>query len=607
GQVEELQVNPPNLPMFKLGTVPFMGDYIDVAAAPAFVPTGNGKWAYNTASTGALPTFHAVWTDNRDVRPPRNGEWWNYAPPTKMTPEQLNGLSLFDGSTVPMCVDGAGNPGSRNQNVYSARITGGLLAGSPGNAKPLSPELQRGFVVFAQNTSRDTKSFRMTILNQPPGGRASFDQFPAPPYVGAVPPPETAIEMIVPPLSTATRTVYVTSSDPKAQLNIDVTELVDLRTLASPALYPTAPEMTNGLAARVILNPDIENPDIENPDIENPDIENPDIENAEVYNPDIENPDIENPDIENPDIENPDIENPDIENPDIENPDIENVRVANPDIENPDIENPDIENPDIENPDIENPDIENGALADITWKVTNDGNTTASFNVNLFLAQQTLPAGVKTQLILLKTYRTPVTVPNGCQLGFQTRNILLANIRNPILVPPGGGTANANDPAETNATLWLSPGEEGRIVLRVIDEDTSNNVPVTKPNGDVVYIDPGMLPTEDVSPVVQQQAVNTEDVPAGPAPPPVVTPPAPPATDDTVWTSPNTPITVNVLANDAALFGSTKIVTAHPAGLAQNMGGSAGELVYMPTTGLLYGGSGRSVGVIDPATNHLVG
>ncbi len=500
GKIEELQVNPPNLPMFKLGTVPFIGDYIDVAAAPAFVPTGKGKWAYNTASTGALPTFHAVWTDNRDVRPPRDGNWSNYAPPTKMTPEQLNGLSLFDGSVVPQCVDGVGNPGSRNQNVYSARITGGLLAGSPGNAKPLSTELQRGFVVFAQNTSAlETKSFRMTILNQPPGGRASFDQFPAPPYIGAVPPPETAIEMIVPPLSTASRTVYVTSSDPKAQLNVDVTELVDLRTLASPALYPTAPEMTAGLEARVILNPDIENPDIENPDIENPDIENPDIENTEVYNPDIENPDIENVRVANPDIENPNLYNPDIENPDIENPDIEN-------------------------PDIENPDIENGAIADITWKVTNDGNTTASFNVNLFLAQQQLPAGVKTQLVLLKTYRTPVTVRNGCQLAFQTRNILLANIRNPILVPPGGGTANANDPAETNATLWLAPGEEGRIVLRVIDDDTSNNVPVTKPDGGVEYVDPSLVPSEDVSPAVQQQAVNSDDVDDGLTDPPLVTP-----------------------------------------------------------------------------------
>jgi len=34
---EQLQFNPPNLPMFQVGTVPFIGDYIDVAPAPALV------------------------------------------------------------------------------------------------------------------------------------------------------------------------------------------------------------------------------------------------------------------------------------------------------------------------------------------------------------------------------------------------------------------------------------------------------------------------------------------------------------------------------------------------------------------------------------------
>ena len=375
----------------------------------------------------------------------------------------------------------------------------------------------------------------------------------------------------------------------------------------------------------MILNPDIENPDIENPDIENPDIENPDIENAEVYNPDIENPDIENPDIENPDIENPDIENPDIENPDIENPDIENVRVSNPDIENPDIENPDIENPDIENPDIENPDIENpdienGAIADVTWTVTNTGNTTAAFNVNLFLAQQQLPSGLAAQLILLKTYRTPVTVPNGCQLAFQMRNVLITNIANPILVPPNGEPSNPNDPGSKNATLWLSPGEEGRIVLRVFDDDDSDNVLVAKiePDGNpildkngnpkMVSIDAAVLPSEDVTPVVQQQSVDTEDAEIGITEPPLVPAfPSPQATDDSVSTTYQTPVSLNVLANDSSAFGSIKIHTVHPAGLGQNMGGGAGQIVYLPGTGLLYAGNGRGAGVIDPVTDRVVG
>ena len=78
--VRQLQVNPPNLPMFKLGTVPFLGDYIDVAPSPAFVPTAGGGWTFNTAATATAPVFHTAWTDNRDVRPPRDGIWQELHP-----------------------------------------------------------------------------------------------------------------------------------------------------------------------------------------------------------------------------------------------------------------------------------------------------------------------------------------------------------------------------------------------------------------------------------------------------------------------------------------------------------------------------------------------
>ncbi|MEW6319979.1 MAG: right-handed parallel beta-helix repeat-containing protein [Acidobacteriota bacterium] len=507
GQLEQLQVNPPNLPMFRQGTAAFIGDYLDIQPAPAFVSDGKGKWRYNTAAGTTPPIFHAVWTDNRDVRPPVAGDWTRYTPATR-DPNVPPGPSVFDPSqTVLQCEPG--NAGSRNQNIYTSRITGGLLAGSPGNTKPLSPTLQRAFVVFAQNATAETRAFRMTILAQPPGGRASFDQFPQPPYLATDPPPRTSIDMLIPPKSTATRTVYVTSSDPKGQLSVDVSEIAGVGGVAVPA----------GLESRVLLNPDIENPDIENPDIENPDIENPDIENAEVYNPDIENPDIENPDIENPDIENPDIENPDIENVVVANPDIEN-----PDIENPDIENPDIENPDIENPDIENPDIENGTITDLSWNVTNTGNTTSAFNVNLFLAQQNLPAGVKTQLILHKLYKTPVTRPNGCELAFETRNVLLANIPNPRFVLPTDGTLpDQNDPAETNASMWLAPGERGTITLRVIDDDTSNNLIVINSKGEPVSVDPAFAPQQSVEPGVASQGVDPQD-PPGSTTPPIKTP-----------------------------------------------------------------------------------
>ncbi|MGH9141534.1 MAG: hypothetical protein ACRD2I_10385, partial [Vicinamibacterales bacterium] len=199
--IEQLQFNPPNLPMFKLGTVPFVGDYIDIGPAPAFVPDGHGRWQYNTQAGATLPIFQAAWTDNRDVRPPTQHnpdgslDWTHYSPPR----------STFN----PGAVCDPGSVGSRNQNIYTSRITGGLIVGSPSNNKPLNATLQRGFVVFAQNATAQLKTFRLTIANQPAGGRASFSQFPAPPFTAASPAPLISIDVATAPRSLAARTVYV--------------------------------------------------------------------------------------------------------------------------------------------------------------------------------------------------------------------------------------------------------------------------------------------------------------------------------------------------------------------------------------------------------------
>jgi hypothetical protein len=555
-----LQYNPPNLPMFKLGTSPFMGDYVDVAASPVFVQGRDGQWTYNTA--GAKPVFHAVWTDNRDVRPPADGNWRNYTPPTQ---RPAGSASVFD-PTAPIPACNPATTGSRNQNIYTASLTMGLLAGSPGNSKPLSATMQRAFVVFAQNQTYTRKAFRLSILGQPQGGHASFDQFD---------PGLTQIDVTTPPRSTASRSVYATSTNPDARIEIGVAEI----TAAGGGVVP------GGLSDVVVLNPDISNPDISNPDISNPDISNPDISNAEVYNPDISNPDISNPDISNPDISNPDISNPDISNPDISNPDISNptitaVRVANPDISNPDISNPDISNPDISNPDISNPDISNatilnGTLTDVTWAITNTGNTTAVFNVDLFLAQNSpklcsaVPASgcIATQLIIRKVYTTPVAT--ACTLQVERHNVLITNITNPKItslsptgptgsaeapeglrswqlsldeapvsgpgtwlpaaetappIPQSGATVgDPNDPSANNASLWLAPGDTALITLRIIDPDRSDNLVI-----DGVSIDPVFAPTAQgagiIIPVAAAQSVSTPDVEAGVTTPTVVTP-----------------------------------------------------------------------------------
>src|SRR5207237_1023854 len=100
-------------PMFHGGTLPFIGDYIDLAA---YVLGGTAR------------VRHAVWTDNRDVRAPLGNpqDWTKYTP---VHSPSLGNTSIFDPtqqtSNYPCTTDGFGNAvsaGSRNQNIYTTRI-----------------------------------------------------------------------------------------------------------------------------------------------------------------------------------------------------------------------------------------------------------------------------------------------------------------------------------------------------------------------------------------------------------------------------------------------------------------------------------------------------
>ena len=479
--VEQMQFNPPNLPLFRQGTNAFAGDYLDLGAV-AFEPWLANRWRQaRTGLTGG--TSFVAFTDNRDVRPPKDGDWSKYTPPSSPALDP-NG-TFFPGTSPQQCdPQYPERAGMRNQNIYLARVTQGLFVGAPGNAKPLD-RIQRAFVVWVQNDTGVQKTFRLSIPQQPSGGAASFLQFST----------TTQLDVSVLPRSSISRTVFVTAGDAKESVRVDVKEV---------AGGQIVPVLQGGLQDSVLLNPDIMNPDIMNPDIMNPDIMNPDIMNAEVYNPDIMNPDIMNPDIMNWNIVNPDIMNPDIMNPDIMNPE-----VANKTVTNPDIMNPDIMNPDIMNPDIMNPDIMNGSITDTVWTITNTGNTTSAYNMELLMrGSNQVPAGFKTQLIVLKTYTTPVS--KNCQLMEESHNVVIASIPNPRFTPAANYTGvDPTDGSVKRATLWLAPGETGKIVLRVVDPNRSDTFTFNA--------------AEAVAPIISGQSVNTEDAAAGSTTPPSAT------------------------------------------------------------------------------------
>ena len=389
-------------------------------------------------------------------------------------------MSTFDPTVVlPQCEPA--QTGTRNQDIFSARFDSGLLAGALGNTKTLG-SVQRGFALVIQNTTTQTRSYRLTILDQPVGGHASFRQFE---------PLLTVLDVSIPRLSSVARTVYVSSSDPTARVTIDVAEIS----------APGAPApLDGGLHSAIVINGDASNPAIENPAIENPAIENKDIQSVEVYNPRI------NPAIENPAIENPAIENPAIENPAIENVTVANQGIINPAIENPAIENPAIENPAIENPAIENVTLANGSISDTTWQLTNDGNTAAVYAVKLLL-NQAVPNGILTQLIIHKPYTTPAATPN-CELKVQLHNNILVNITTPAFAVQNPATPAIENPAIENpaienpaienATVALAPGETAFVTVRAFDPDKTDTITFS--------------PAAAVTPAAVAQSVNTDDI-----------------------------------------------------------------------------------------------
>ena len=151
--IEQFKFNVPNFRFSIRGKKLFLATTSTSCQRRRSVPSGS-SWAYNFMPS-VNPLFHATWTDNRDVvPPPPGGSWENYTAPVV-----AGAISVENGNPLPACVPG--EEGMRNQNIYTSQITGGLVVGAPGNAKPLgnttfngkSVPFQRAFPVEAQNST----------------------------------------------------------------------------------------------------------------------------------------------------------------------------------------------------------------------------------------------------------------------------------------------------------------------------------------------------------------------------------------------------------------------------------------------------------------------
>ncbi|HKF44352.1 MAG TPA: Ig-like domain repeat protein [Thermoanaerobaculia bacterium] len=471
----QLQVNAPNLPMFSLGTLPFLGDYIDIAGQN-FVTDSAGNWLFNT-SASSPPVFYATWTDNRDVVPPMDPatglvDWTKYTPPISAT-NAGNGTStsiLDPTQTVPQC-----QPiytGSRNQNIYMSRVTEGLLVGSPQDAKPLSPTLQRAFVVTLQNLTKDIRTFHLSIAAQPPGGQASFLQASL----------MTGFDVTIPGGSGAARPIFATSSNPAASIQVNVTEsgansiglsgsiVLNPEGSVTPLVQPDGSVVSIGgvevyTPSFAVWNPSNPNPyvNISDPNAALQNISNQNISNQNISNADPAIQNISNQNISNQNISNQNISNQNISNasPAIQN--ISNQNISNQNISNTTVANQNISNQNISNQNISNQNISNTPITDATYAVTNMGNTTHSYRVALYGNN---PNHTPLQVIVTKNSATPTAV--GCTLQSVPQSIALARADAAVITTtlPDATAPNIDIGDVTNATVPIAPGETVFLTLR---------------------------------------------------------------------------------------------------------------------------------------------
>jgi len=544
--VETVQVEymVPNFPMFADGTTPFIGDYVDIAAPNLINDDGTWRFASNP---GDVQVWQAVWSDNRDVIPPPDGDWSKYVAPIAFAQP-----SYFDPTVIiPSCEDvnfpgsdypaGSFYTGTRNQNVYSASISNGVIVAAPGNNRPLGT-FERGFVVYVQNTTGQARNFRLSLPSAS-GVIASFAPNKS----------ELTKDVAIPPYSSAVATVFASLNGGQAReaIRVSVAELgggaltgsVVLNSDAGapdPLVAPTSlltsevhnpailnpailnPAILNASVSgddasacaldedKCVLNPAIMNPAILNPAILNPAIFNPAILNPAIFNPAILNPAIFNPAILNPAILNPAIMNPAILNPAILNPAIFNPAIFNPAILNPAILNPAIMNPAILNPAILNPAILNPAILNpailnpailnpailnstpeespqqvgVTFAVRNDGNATTAYDLNLAAPQL---EGLDYDLVVYRLNETPVA--QGCVLTTEAQQQLIFNQTDPLNETVDG-------------SFYLEPGQEVLVTFSVrpdVEADTPADPVVS-------------FVSDDLFGVVSSQSVNTDPV-----------------------------------------------------------------------------------------------
>jgi hypothetical protein len=478
--LQQLELNPPNLPLFKNGTVPFIGDYIDVQG-PAFVRGKNG-WDFNTAFQSA-PVFHAVWTSNQRVRPPRpdadgNVDW------TKYTPVVL-GTKTFDGDAAQVACS-SGNEGSRNQDIYTSRISFGLEVSSPQNAKMLDATYVRSFVAVARNATSQEMPVRFSVAS-PGQVLASFRNDLASKLL-------TSQDAVVPPHSAIHRTVFVLlrsgSASPTSSLSVSVSQLAASGGCTIDA--GNCPLLAGGASATLALNPpgatfqllppdgatdnatgesyaialdgaSLTDSNWQNSNWQNSNWQNVSLTNSEV-NSNWQNSNWQNSNWQNSNWQNSNWQNSNYWSFDLsnwQNSNWQNSNWQNSNWQNATFVNSNWQNSNWQNASVGEGPVQTGPVSDLNYLLKNTGSTSTAYDVWVVSGES---VSVPLQAMATKSYATAEA--QGCERRVERRSVAVAGTGE-----LQSSLANPNDqvPSDPNAahmTFALAPGESAQVTLR---------------------------------------------------------------------------------------------------------------------------------------------
>jgi parallel beta-helix repeat protein len=459
-----------NLTMYGGGKLAFFGDYPTLAPSTPFEFTTT-TWQWTAEPNSSL----AIWTDNRDVQFPggtTSGDWTKYTPV-----KDLTGKSPLDCNFVAM----------RNANPYFAEVAG-VVAGSPQTFKRLT--IQRAFVTYVANRTSEDRFFRLTLVPQA-GIQASFDQFGS----------QLTDTVQIFSNSSHTRSVWVQANptNPTGSVRLVVEEIDAGGQLVA-----------GGYRTTLKLNADPNNDALTPipPQVTVPPGTDPSINVTELHNPQVSAPQISAFRIPTPQVSAPQVSAPQVSAPQVSAPQVSAPQVSAPQVSAPQVSAPQISAVD-----------PNGT--DVTYTVTNGGNTDSAYNAFLNVANVNAlvnSGSYNFQLLIVRPSLAPgfVQTANGCTPAAETKVQVIANLQVPQVSAPQisaiqNPQISATQPADAVASFFVAPAagadvastsddsvstvlrDEVKIVLRAIRlrplaDIAADGLPVFNPNDVVVRV-----------------------------------------------------------------------------------------------------------------------